>query len=228
MAEREVDAPRYSRRAKPAHRRQRAAHTTMFVRIAVVVVVGGCAGAIVRAVVASGPTSAPVGARPGVGRSTTSTTAAPPTSTTALVTSTTAPVASTTTAPVASTTTTTSTAAGLAGSRSTVAASATVATAPPLPPASVLVEVLNGSGAAGAATSAATALHGAGFLLNGTGNAASFTHVENVAEYSAGSVAAARTLALWVTGGTQLVEVPGLAPNEVYLVLGSSFHGLSG
>jgi nucleoside-diphosphate-sugar epimerase len=99
---------------------------------------------------------------------------------------------------------------------------------PELAPSNVLVEVLNGSGASGAASQTAQALHGEGFRVNGTGNAGSFSHVENVAEYSAGSEEAASTIAEWVTGGTELVEVRGLAPNEVYLVLGSGFHGLSG
>jgi hypothetical protein len=99
---------------------------------------------------------------------------------------------------------------------------------PLLAPSQVLVEVLNGSGATGAATSAAATLHSAGFLVNGTGNASSFGHVDNLAEYSSGSELAAATVAAYISGGTELFEVAGLAPDEVDLVIGSSFHGLAG
>lgn len=88
--------------------------------------------------------------------------------------------------------------------------------------------MLNGSGATGAAAAAARALAHDGFLVNGTGNASSFGHVESVLEYSRGSERAASTLAAYLTGGSELVEVPGLAPDEVYLVLGAQFAGLTG
>ncbi len=112
---------------------------------------------------------------------------------------------------------------------STTVPPTTSTTLPPLlDPSSVLVEVLNGSGGPGLASAAALALHRAGFLVNGTGNAASFQHVESVAEYSPGSELAAATVAAYLTGGTQLLPVAGLAPDEVDLVLGSQYHGLSG
>jgi len=95
-----------------------------------------------------------------------------------------------------------------------------------LPPSSVLVEVLNGSGVPHVAASTAHALRDAGFLVNGTANASSFEHVENVVEYSPGSEQAAATVAADVTGASELVEVAGLAPDEVNLVVGEDFGGL--
>ncbi len=99
-------------------------------------------------------------------------------------------------------------------------------TATTLAPSNVLVEVLNGSGVGGIAVATARELRAAGFLINGTGNAASFEHADNVAEYSAGSGDAAETVSSYLTGTTRLEVVDGLASNEVYLVLGSSFRGL--
>ena len=90
----------------------------------------------------------------------------------------------------------------------------------------MLVEVLNGSGATGLAGQTAVALRARGFRINGTGNAPTYTFVANVAEYSSGSVAAARTVAAELTGTTELREVPGLVANEVDLVVGATFRGL--
>jgi hypothetical protein len=95
-----------------------------------------------------------------------------------------------------------------------------------LPTSSILVEVLNGSGVGGIAAATARELRAAGFLINGTGNASSFEHVDNVAEYSGGSLTAAETVSSYLTGTTRLAVVRGLANDEVYLVLGSSFRGL--
>lgn len=108
----------------------------------------------------------------------------------------------------------------------TTTAPAAAATTATLPTSSILVEVLNGSGVGGIAAATARELRAAGFLINGTGNASSFEHVDNVAEYSAGSLTAAETVSSYLTGTTRLAVVRGLANDEVYLVLGSSFRGL--
>jgi hypothetical protein len=95
-----------------------------------------------------------------------------------------------------------------------------------LAPSSVLVEVLNGAGVPHLAATTAQALRAAGFLVNGTGNAASFQHDATVVEFSSGSEQAAETVAAYVSGSSVLAEVPGLAPDEVDLVLGEDFDGL--
>jgi hypothetical protein len=90
----------------------------------------------------------------------------------------------------------------------------------------VLVEVLNGSGRAGAAASAAAALHADGFLINGTGNAASFTNPVTLVLYPPGMAPAAQTLAQWVKGASQLEESSSVPAGVVHLVLGYSFAGV--
>ncbi len=136
------------------------------------------------------------------------------TATTAAVT-TTAPAQTRAPATTATTATTTAT-------TTTVAAAAAAL----LAPSSVLVEVLNGAGVPHLAATTAQALRAAGFLVNGTGNAASFQHDATVVEFSSGSEQAAETVAAYVSGSSVLAEVPGLAPDEVDLVLGEDFDGL--
>jgi hypothetical protein len=95
-----------------------------------------------------------------------------------------------------------------------------------VPNSSVVVEVLNGSGASDAATTTGAALHAAGFALNGTANAASFDYTTSAINYSPGHVAAAETLLEHINGPTQLIEDSSLQGNNVDLVIGSSFKGI--
>jgi hypothetical protein len=88
------------------------------------------------------------------------------------------------------------------------------------------VEVLNGSGASGAATTTGQALDAAGFTLNGTGNAASFDYTTSAINYAPGHVAAAETLLSQIQGPTQLVPDSSLAGDNVDLVIGSTFKGI--
>ena len=93
-------------------------------------------------------------------------------------------------------------------------------------PAEVLVEVLNGFGANGAATAAAAALHSQGFAINGTGNASSFEYADNVIQFPPGNLSDAYTLEAYVTGTTQIVESLEVPAGEVHLVLGSTYDGI--
>ncbi len=140
-------------------------------------------------------------------------------------------------APVSSTTGSTATTAAVtttapaqtrapATTATTATTTAAAAAAALLAPSSVLVEVLNGAGVPHLAATTAQALRAAGFLVNGTGNAASFQHDATVVEFSSGSEQAAETVAAHVSGSSVLAEVPGLAPDEVDLVLGEDFDGL--
>lgn len=91
----------------------------------------------------------------------------------------------------------------------------------------MLVEVLNGFGANGAATAAAAALHGEGFAINGTGNASSFEYADNVIQFAPGNLSDAYTLEPYVTGTTQIVESLDVPAGEVQLVLGSTYDGIA-
>jgi len=92
----------------------------------------------------------------------------------------------------------------------------------------VLVEVLNGSGQGGEAASVAVALHQAGFLINGTGNAASFLHPETLVLYPPGNEPAAKVLAADVAGETELEPSTSVPAGVVDLVLGDTFRGVVG
>jgi LCP family protein required for cell wall assembly len=94
-------------------------------------------------------------------------------------------------------------------------------------PSKVKVEVLNGSGVSRIASEAAAGLTSRGFDVTGTGDATSFAYTKSVIEYSsAGDVAAVNTLKKELTNVTDL-QVVGLAPGTVDLILGSNFTGLA-
>jgi LCP family protein required for cell wall assembly len=93
-------------------------------------------------------------------------------------------------------------------------------------PSNVKVKILNGSGVQGVAAQAAAGLTSRGFVVTGTGNAASFAYTNSVIEYpSAADMAAVNTLKKELTNVTALL-VPTLAPGTVALILGSDFSGL--
>ncbi|SEO70681.1 LCP family protein [Trujillonella endophytica] len=99
--------------------------------------------------------------------------------------------------------------------------------APPatVDPASVPVEVLNGSGTPGLAADAAGELEEAGFPVAGTGNADSADYTQTVVRHAAGDEALAATVAAAVPG--VLVELDDtLTAGTVQLVLGEDFTGI--
>ncbi len=87
------------------------------------------------------------------------------------------------------------------------------------------MQVFNGSGAPGLATIAAGALAHEGFAINGTANAASYKYQASVIEYPPGSLALAETLAQHVSGSTMLEISSAVPPDEVWLILGSTYKG---
>ncbi len=141
-------------------------------------------------------------------RSATTTTAAAPTTTTTRAATTTTAAAPTTTLPATTTTAAPTTTTGVE-------------------PGSVLVEVLNGNGVSGAAGQAATALHDAGFAINGTGNAPAFTYAETVVAYPPGAAAQAETVAAHVIGAVELRTSPQLPTGVVDLILGDTYDGIT-
>ncbi|MGE5135194.1 MAG: LCP family protein [Gemmatimonadota bacterium] len=100
-------------------------------------------------------------------------------------------------------------------------------------PSKIKVTVLNGSGTAGVASQAATALATRGFHVLGTGNATSasgaidYSYTTSVIEYASPSgLAAADTLKKELSAVT-VRQNPGLAPGTLNLILGSSFTSLA-
>jgi hypothetical protein len=101
--------------------------------------------------------------------------------------------------------------------------------APTVSPSKVQLEVLNGSGAAGVASTAATGLSNLGFNVIGTGDAPNgFSYTNSVIEYgSAAQLPAVNTLKKEVAG-VQVQQVSTLQAGTLSLILGSKFTGLSG
>ena len=133
-----------------------------------------------------------------------STTATSPTTTT-LATTTTTHAPTTTTTTVAPTTTT-----------------------PPvtIPPSQILVEVYNGSGQPGQATTVAAALREAGFGINGTANAATFDYTASKIIYAPGSATAAATVGAHITGAYILAVDRTLPAGVVDLIVGTDYSGV--
>ena len=104
--------------------------------------------------------------------------------------------------------------------------SPTSSTAPStVPPSQVAVRVLNGSGASGLATRAASDLRSVGFDVTGIGNAPSYGQGPSQIHYAAGQQAAAETLSSSLGGDVQLVQDPGLTGPGLVLVVGSGYSG---
>ena len=109
------------------------------------------------------------------------------------------------------------------------AAKSKASPAPTVSPSKVQLEVLNGSGTFGVATTAATGLANLGFNVIGTGDAPNgFTYTDSVIEYgSAAQLPAVNTLKKEVTG-VQVKQVSALPVGTLSLILGSKFTGLAG
>lgn len=95
-------------------------------------------------------------------------------------------------------------------------------------PSQVKVEVLNGDGAAGLASTVSNELTNAGFTVIGHGNVPGFGVTTSVIEYSSATQAAeVNTLKAAVSGGATLKQNTALQAGTITLVVGSSFNGLS-
>jgi hypothetical protein len=144
------------------------------------------------------------------------TTTLPAVTSTTPATTTTRPAASTTTSSPPTSTTT-----------STTVATTTSVPAATVPPSDVLVEVLNGVGTPNVARQVARALHRLGFAINGVGNAAAFDHTRNLIEYGPNSLGAAQTVAAHVSGVPQYREYSALQANEVWVIVGATYDGVT-
>ncbi|WP_346619994.1 LCP family protein [Blastococcus montanus] len=92
-------------------------------------------------------------------------------------------------------------------------------------PATVTVDVYNGSGTSGLAAKAASALAAAGFPVGTTGNASSMDHEQTEIRFAAGDEALANTVAAAIPGAVSK-ESDDATSGTVQLVLGSDFNGV--
>jgi LCP family protein required for cell wall assembly len=93
-----------------------------------------------------------------------------------------------------------------------------------IPPESVRVQVLNGSGQTGEASATAVELAEAGFGVSGTGEAATFDYVRTVVQHPPGQRAEAEALARWLEAGAELEEVADAS--GIVLVTGADWEGV--
>jgi LCP family protein required for cell wall assembly len=109
------------------------------------------------------------------------------------------------------------------------AAKAKATPGPTVSPSKVQLEVLNGSGTMGLASTTATGLTSLGFNVIGTGDAPNgFSYTESVIEYSsAAQLPAVNTLKKEV-GGVQVRQDSSLQAGTLSLIIGSRFTGLTG
>lgn len=96
-----------------------------------------------------------------------------------------------------------------------------------IPPSTITVRVLNGTGAAGQASETAAGLKDAGFVVTGTGDAGRYGNRTTVLRYARGLRAEAETVAKFVGGATTLTEDVSLQGVEVVLVTGDTFSGIT-
>lgn len=108
-------------------------------------------------------------------------------------------------------------------------ATSTTAPAAPasVPPSSVRVLVLNGSGRSGEAAKASNDLQRQGFVVTGSHSADNFAYSATVIRYLPGNEAKARLLAGAVQGPTQLQADPTIQGADVELVTGQSYTGIN-
>lgn len=97
---------------------------------------------------------------------------------------------------------------------------------PKVLPGTVRVRVLNGTGEAGQAGSAAAALRVANFSVAATGDAGAFTNQRTVVRYARGQLPKAQLLQAYVDGPTQLAEDASLGGGDLVLVTGGGFRGI--
>jgi LCP family protein required for cell wall assembly len=94
----------------------------------------------------------------------------------------------------------------------------------PVDPSAVKVQVLNGSGRSGEASSASEALQGAGFQLGSPGDGR--RTARSTIFYGSGQLAKAQLVERYLAAGAELVESPSLQGVDVRLVTGSDFTGV--
>jgi len=97
---------------------------------------------------------------------------------------------------------------------------------PNIPPSSVRVRVLNGTGTGGQASEVSSALSGQGFVVAGTGDGDTFKYIQNVIRYGKGQRDKAVLLQAYVQGGAQLREDLTLRGIDLVFVTGAEYKGI--
>jgi LCP family protein required for cell wall assembly len=97
---------------------------------------------------------------------------------------------------------------------------------PPIPPSSVRVRVLNGTGTGGQAGEVTSGLSKEGFVVSGSGDADSFKYLKTVIRYGRGQHDKAVLLQAYVQGGAQLREDLTLRGIDLVLVTGAEYGGI--
>ncbi|MGH9091682.1 MAG: LCP family protein [Acidimicrobiales bacterium] len=118
---------------------------------------------------------------------------------------------------------------GSTGSTAGSTAGSTTTTAPSLPPSQVDVQVLNGVDfTQPIASETAASLRQLGFDVTGIANATAEGVATTEIQYAPGHKEAATTLASHISGATQLASDAHLTGDQVVLVVGGSFTGVTG
>jgi LCP family protein required for cell wall assembly len=117
------------------------------------------------------------------------------------------------------------TAAGAGSTSSTSAPPTTV-----VPPSSVAIEVLNGSGVGGQASAAGQEMSSVGYHVTVSGDAPNFGLATTEIEYAPDALAAAQQLQSQLNGSSELVEDKALTPTpyNLELITGQNFAGVKG
>ncbi len=102
----------------------------------------------------------------------------------------------------------------------------TPATLDAISPAKVKVDVLNGSGLAGAAGEGAADLTSRGFDVTGSGNASNFNYTDSVVEYHGAADHAAAEVVKKEMSDVEILANPAVPAGTIDLILGSYFTEL--
>lgn len=97
---------------------------------------------------------------------------------------------------------------------------------PNIPPSTVRVRVLNGTGVSGQGGKAALELKEAGFLTNGIGDADRYGYTKSLVRYGRGQKLKAQLLAAHVVGGADIKEDLSLQGVDVVLITGAGYEGV--
>jgi LCP family protein required for cell wall assembly len=106
-------------------------------------------------------------------------------------------------------------------------AAAAPSAAPTVSPSQVQVDVLNGVGTSGLASTTATDLTNAGFTVIGSGDAATFGYTSNVIEYGSSSQLPEVNTLKAAVGSAQVKQDSTLQAGTINLIVGSNFKGLA-
>jgi LCP family protein required for cell wall assembly len=98
---------------------------------------------------------------------------------------------------------------------------------PTVPPGSIRVRVLNGTGTEGQASEVAGSLSKQGFTVAGTGQADSYRYIAPVIRYGKGQLDKAKVLQSYIQGGAQLREDLTLRGIDLVFVTGAQFKGVA-